>query len=296
MGVISKITRIFSSSSNKKSAGPKVDIQKRFELLGRTGQGSMSKVYRARDHKLGRMVCLKILDKEKTQRFNLRFVGRNKPSEGEICMALRHKNIVQTHEFGQTTAGEQYIVFELIEGVGMNFLIETKSPQLSPHRIDYLLQTTEALEYMHQRGFLHRDVCPRNIMVNQQGVVKLIDFGLSLPYRPEFCRPGNRTGTSSYLAPELIMRLTTDHRVDMFALGVTAYETLTGALPWEKAQSLQTVLAHLNSPGRNPREFAPDLDEPTVHFLTKAIERSPQNRFQTAAEFREALKALPRHN
>ena len=141
MGVISKITRIFSSS-NKKSAGPKVDIQRRFELLGRTGQGSMSKVYRARDHKLGRMVCLKILDKEKTARFNLRFVGRNKPSEGEICMALRHKNIVQTHEFGQTTAGEQYIVFELIEGVGMNFLIETKSPQLSPHRIDYLLQTT----------------------------------------------------------------------------------------------------------------------------------------------------------
>ena len=131
--------------------------------------------------------------------------------------------------------------------------------------------------------------------LNQQGVVKLIDFGLSIPYRPEFCRPGNRTGTSNYLAPELIKRVTTDHRVDLFALGVTAYETLTGSLPWEKAQSLQTVLSHLNATGRNPREFAPDLDDRTTLFLVKAIERNPQLRFQSAAEFRDALKALPEH-
>ena len=296
MSVLSKLKQIFSSNKSKKTKLPKIDIQKRFELLGKTGQGSMSKVYRARDFKLGRIVCLKVLDKEKTNRFEARFIGRNRPPEGAICTSLRHKNIVHAFEYGLTTTGEQYVVFELIEGVGLNFLIETKSPQLANHRIDYLLQTAEGLEYMHQRGFLHRDICPRNIMVDQQGVLKLIDFGLSIPYRPEFCRPGNRTGTSNYLAPELIKRVTTDHRVDLFALGVTAYETFTGNLPWEKAQSLQTVLSHLNMIGRNPRDFVPDLDDRTTEFLIKAIERNPHHRFQSAGEFREALKRLPEHH
>jgi serine/threonine protein kinase len=131
-------------------------------------------------------------------------------------------------------------------------------------------------------------------MVTTDDVVKIIDFGLTIPYRPEFCKPGNRTGTINYLAPELIKRVTTDHRVDLFALGVTAYEMFTGSLPWEKAQSMQTLLSHLNSPGKDPREFNPNLDPALVKFLIKAVEREPARRFQTAAEFREALKALPK--
>jgi serine/threonine protein kinase len=133
-------------------------------------------------------------------------------------------------------------------------------------------------------------------MVTYDDVVKLIDFGLAVPYRPEFCKPGNRTGTINYLAPELIKRVTTDHRVDMFALGVTAYETFTGQLPWEKSQSLQTLLSHLNSPGKDPREFRPDLDDATAKFLSKAVQRDPRDRFQNPAEFREALKALPKQD
>src|SRR5262249_40520037 len=117
--------------------------------------------------------------------------------------------------------------------------------------------------------------------------------GLAVPYTPAFCKPGNRTGTPNYLAPELIKRVTTDHRVDMFALGVTAYEVFTGDLPWERAQSLQTLLSHLNSPGRDPRERHPAIDAATAKFLMKAIERDPRDRFQTPAEFREALKKLP---
>src|SRR4029077_14339148 len=131
--------------------------------------------------------------------------------------------------------------------------------------------------------------CPRNVMVSREGVVKLIDFGLTIPNRPEFCKPGNRSGTTNYLAPELIRRVTTDNRVDLFALGVTAYEVFTFTLPWEKAQSMQTLLSHMNRPGREPREYRPALDPAIVAFLTKAIERDPRDRFQTAAEFREAL-------
>jgi eukaryotic-like serine/threonine-protein kinase len=274
---------------------PIIDVAKRFELIGRTGQGSMSKVWRARDKLAGKVICLKVLDKEKTAKFEARFVGLVKPSEGEVSMQLRHPNIVRTFEHGLTTEGEPYLVLELIEGLGLNFLIETKSPQLEGNRINYLTQISEGVGFMHRNNFLHRDICPRNIMVNQDGVVKLIDLGLTVPYKPEFCRPGNRTGTTNYLAPELIKRQSTDHRVDMFALGVTAYEVFTGDLPWEKAASQQVLLGHVNSAARDPRMFLPDLEAETAAFLTKAVERDPSNRFQTPAEFRDALKALPDH-
>lgn len=277
----------------KKKAVPRIDIGKRFELLGRTGQGSMSKVWRARDKSMGRIVCLKVLDKEKTAKFEARFPGAQKPQEGEICMSLRHKNIVQTFEHGLTTDGEPYLVMELIDGMGFNFLVETRSPQLNGNRVNFLAQMADALDYLHRQGYMHRDICPRNVMVTKDNVVKLIDFGLTIPDRPEFCKPGNRTGTPDYLAPEVIRRTSTDHRVDLFALGVTAYEVYTNTLPWEKAQSMQTLLSHMNSPGKDPREANPDLDEATADFLRKAIERDPRERFQTAAAFRDAIQELP---
>jgi serine/threonine protein kinase len=286
-------------SKTKKGPGaglPRIDVSKRFELLGRTGQGSMSKVWRARDKQLGRTVCLKLLDKAKTANFDARFPGLQKPMEGMICTSLRHKNVVQTYEYGFTTQGEQYLVMELIDGMGLNFLIETRSPQLTGHRVDYLVQMCDGIEYIHGQRYLHRDICPRNVMVTKEGLVKIIDFGLTIPYLPEFCKPGNRTGTPNYLAPELIRRTTTDHRVDLFALGVTAYEVFTANLPWEKAQSLQTLLSHMNSPGKDPRDFVPDLDPRVAKLLIKAINRAPGERFQTAAEFRAALQALPRQD
>jgi serine/threonine protein kinase len=291
VGFFSSLKNLFSSKPRTKL--PRIDLKKRFELLNRTGQGSMSRVWRARDRKAGREVCVKLLDKEKTSRFESRFLGLNKPLEGAICTALRHPNIVQTFEYGLTTAGEYYLVMELIEGVGLNYLVETRHAQLNGNRINYLTQIADAVEYVHGMKFLHRDICPRNVMINREGMVKLIDFGLTIPYTPEFCKPGNRTGTPDYLAPELIRRVTTDHRVDMFALGVTAYEVFTSTLPWEKGQSLQTLLSHVNSPGKHPRDVRPDLDEATVKFLIKGIDRDPRERFQSAGEFREALQKLP---
>ncbi|MEI7686939.1 MAG: serine/threonine-protein kinase [Planctomycetota bacterium] len=290
MGLLDSFKKLFAPASKL----PVINVEKRFELLGRTGQGSMSKVYRARDRNTGRMVCLKLLDAEKTAKFEARFAGLNKPSEGEICTMLKHPNIVKTLEYGMTTAKDPYLVMEFVDGVGLNFLIENKSPKLEGHRVDYMAQLAGGIEALHRLGFLHRDVCPRNVMVTNDGVIKIIDLGLAIPYKPEFCKPGNRTGTTNYLAPELIKRQTTDHRVDMFALGVTAYEVFTGTTPWEKAASLQMLLSHMNSPARDPREIRKDLDAATVKFLTKAVEREPARRFQNPAEFREALRKLPK--
>lgn len=293
MGVLTKFMGIFGG---KKDRTPRIDLKKRFSIEGRLGHGSMSRVFRARDRMTMRQVCIKILDKEKTARFNARFVGLTRPHEGEVCVSLRHRNVVRTYEWGMTKEGELFVVMELIEGFGLNFLIETRHHQLEGNRINFLSQAAEGLAYVHDQGFMHRDICPRNIMVTGDNVVKLIDFGLTIPDRPEFHRPGNRTGTANYMAPELIRRQYTDRRVDLFALGVTAYETFTGGLPWEGTESLQTMFHHVNNPGRDPRELNPDLDDDLAEFLIKAIERNPNDRFQTALEFRDALRALPKQD
>jgi serine/threonine protein kinase len=289
--ILNSLKKLFAGKS--KNSLPVINVEKRFDLLGRTGQGSMSKAWRARDRELGRMVFVKVLDKQKTAKFEARFPGLKRPKEGAICMELQHENVVRTFEHGLTTEGEQYLVMELIEGMGLNFLIETNSPALEGQRISILIQLAEALGFLHKHGYLHRDICPRNVMVTGEGVVKLIDFGLAIPNRPEFCRPGNRTGTPDYLAPELIKRTTTDHRVDMFALGVTAYEVFTGRLPWDKGDSRQTLELHMNVPGKDPREYRKDLDDDVAKFLIKSIERNPADRYQNANQFIEALQELP---
>jgi len=289
VGVLAKLKKLFGSNK-KRSNLPRVDIKKRFGELVPTGQGSMSKVYKTRD--MGRTMCLKVLDKTKTAKFEARFVGLERPIEGAVCAAMKHKNIVQTFEYGLTFQGEQFILFELIDGVGLNYMIENRKLTSDKLKIDLLVQAADGIEYIHKQGYLHRDICPRNMMVTNEGVLKIIDFGLAIPYKPDFCRPGNRTGTPDYMAPELIKRQRTDHRVDMFALGVTAYEVFTNTFPWERSQSIQTLQDHVNLNGRDPRDWRKDLPAPVAEFLIKAIHREPSQRWQNPGEFREAIKAL----
>ena len=284
--------------SGGKNQGKVVNLTKRFDLQGRTGQGSMSKVYRAYDRDLGRVICLKLLDKEKTKKFEARFTmqGLKKPTEGEVCTALNHVNCVRTYDYGTTTDGEPYLAMEWIDGLGLNYLIETNSADLTENRLNYIGQLCDALQYLHDTRYLHRDLCPRNVMVDKGGVVKLIDFGLTIPYTPEFCKPGNRTGTVDYLAPEIIKRMSTDHRVDLFALGVTAYELYTGQMPWEPTPSSEeTLRRRLNTPARQVKDLRPDLNDELAAVLMKAIEKERKERYNSAIQFKEALtKAAPK--
>ncbi len=161
MGLFKKIKAMFVHTAKSRGDAKlqRADVSKRFDLLGRTGQGSMSKVWRARDRTLGRTICLKLLDKEKTAKFEARFPGLTKPKEGAVCMQLRHKNIVQTHEYGITTAGEYYLVMDLIEGMGFNYLLETKNQQARTAAVtSFMVQMADAVEYVHSQGFLHRDI------------------------------------------------------------------------------------------------------------------------------------------
>jgi len=272
----------------------KLDITRRFQLIGRVGQGSMSKVFRAVDGMSGRMVALKILDYEKTKRLESRFLTMKtrKPTEGEVAVSLKHPHIVQTYEHGITTDNEQYLVMEFIEGVGLSYLVEMQNDVMKRNRLRFIIELGEAIEYFHKGNWIHRDICPRNVILDAEYSVKLIDFGLVVPNLPEFQAPGNRTGTADYMAPELIKRNKTDQRIDIYSYGITCYEMYTKRLPWIRTtESIDTILQHINIPPDDIRVHAPDIDDRVADTIMRAIARHPESRWPTMtamlAEFRQ---------
>lgn len=269
----------------------KTDILRRFDLIGRVGQGSMSKVWRARDTFSGRMVALKVLDKVKTQRLEERFAGLNKPTEGEVAVQLQHPHIVHTFEHGLTLEKEQFLVMEFVEGVGLSYLVDVQNEVMQQHRLRFMIQLGSALEYFHHAQWIHRDICPRNVLVNREHQVKLIDFGLVVPNTPDFQKPGNRTGTAHYMAPELIKRRPTDQRIDIFSYAVTCYEMFTRRLPWDyRGESIDTVVQHINVPPKDIRQFVPELDEQVAEAIMKGVERDPERRWQKISHMLKELK------
>lgn len=269
----------------------KIDITKRFDLIGRVGQGSMSKVWRARDTQTGRTVALKVLDKEKTQRFEARFPPElKKPSEGHIAMSLKHPNIVSTYEFGYSLEGEQFLVMEFVEGVGLSYLVDVQNETMQKHRLSYMIQLGEALQYFHTSNWIHRDICPRNIMVSPEQELKLIDFGLAVPNTTPFRAPGNRTGTANYMAPELIKRLKTDQRIDIFSYSVTCYEMFTRKYPWKAGETLEAAVQHINQPATDIRTMVPDIDEGVAEAIMKGLQTRPDDRWQRIEQMIEKFE------
>lgn len=270
----------------------KVDVARRFELQTRTGQGSMSKVWRARDYMSGRVVALKLLDVEKTKRFESRFDPRKfkKPTEGEIAVTLKHPHIVVTLEHGLTTNDEQFLVMEFVEGVGLSYLIDLQNEVMKQQRYRIMIELGEAIRYFHQQNWIHRDICPRNVMLDQDWSVKLIDFGLVVPNTPQFQAPGNRTGTANYMAPELIKRQRTDQRLDVFSYAVTCYEMCAKQLPWKAAETLEAVMQHINTPPAPLQEVAKGIDPMVCQAIMKGLAVHPDDRWQNVGEMLEPIR------
>lgn len=289
--------RFISSLFRPRHKVPKTDISERFQLVRELGHGSMSKVWRANDLKTGKPVALKILDKEKTLRFESRFIDRVKPTEGEIAVQLLHPHIVRTYEYGRTLNDEQFLVMELVEGISLSYLVDMQNEKMKQNRLRFAIEIGDALVYFHRENWIHRDVCPRNVLLDSNYQVKLIDFGLVVPNTRAFQEPGNRTGTADYMAPELIKRQRTDQRIDVYSYAVTCYEMYTGKLPWpQAAASLEAVLRRINQPAEDIRLTAPETDQQVAETIMRGLEASPNNRWQTVAamvdQFREARKRL----
>lgn len=277
MAFLDQITRLFS--------GGKLNVKSRFELLREAISGTMSQFYMARDRENDRIVGLKILDREKTEQFMARFVGLKKPSEGEIAVLFDHPLIVKTYEHGLTTSGEQYLVMEFIDGPGMNSVLIARDGALEKHRVHFIRQLAEALAVVHERGYLHRDVCPRNLLLTaDKKDLKLTDFGLSVPATKEFMQPGNRTGTPNYMAPELVRRKQTDHRIDVFSFGVTAYEICSFELPWQRGVDGMAAMGH-DRPPADIRTYCPNMDDRLARAIHACIEPNADKRCRSMTDF-----------
>ena len=275
---------MFDKLFSKKKSHDRTDVSKRFNLIGRVGQGSMSKVWKATDLQTGRLVALKVLDKEKTTKFEARFQGLQKPTEGEVAMSLNHPNIVKTYEFGWTLEDEMFLVMEFVEGVGLALLVDLQNEEMKRYRLRYMIQIGEALNHFHQQNWIHRDICPRNVMISDEKTAKMIDFGLVVPNTPPFCKPGNRTGTACYMAPELIKRQTTDQRLDIFSFAVTCFEMYTKRYPWDSALTIDAVLQHINKPPVALSTLIPTIDKQVEAAIMKGLAANPDDRWQTVSE------------
>lgn len=273
------------------SKAAKVDIGSRFQLVNRVGQGSMSKVWRAVDLRTSKTVALKLLDIEKTLRLESRFLKMKmrKPTEGEVAYTLKHPHIVQTFDYGITTNNEQFIVMEYVDGMSLSYLVDVQNDVMKKNCLRFIVQLGEALEYFHEQNWIHRDICPRNVVVDQHLSVKLIDFGLVVPNTPEYQAPGNRTGTAMYMAPELVKRQKTDQRIDIFAYAVTCFEMLAKELPWAGGESLETVVQRINLPPKDLKKLVPGIDPIVAKAIMRGLAREPADRWQTMSKMLEPL-------
>lgn len=271
----------------------KVDIERRYEILRAAVSGTMSDFHMARDRKTGDIVGLKILDKKKTEQLEARFKGLDKPSEGEISMSMVHPRIVVTHSFGMTTKGEQFIVMEFLDGPGLNSCIIGRNPILDGNRLALMTQAAEALDAVHQAGYIHRDVCPRNFVCAKDGKsLKLIDFGLTVPATPPFQQPGNRTGTPNYMAPEVVRRRATDQRLDIFAFGASMYEMFAFELPWVRGSDGLAAMTHGASEPPPLSQYYPKIRPELEAIIMKCIQAEPADRHASMDSVLQQLRRI----
>lgn len=272
----------------------KLDLSTKYELDRHSFSGTMSKFRVAREIKTGQLFGIKLLDSEKRAYFEQRFKGLNKPEEGAIAIQMDHPCIVTTYEYGTTTKNEHYILMEYVCGPGLNTLINDKNPGLIPHRMSLLNQMVQSIDAVHEKGFIHRDICPRNfISYDDFKKLKLIDFGLSVPDLPEFRTPGNRTGTPQYMAPEVVRRRATDKRLDLFSLGVTMYKLLCYEHPWDATDtSGLAALHHDQRPANDIMIHRPDLNPALARIVMKCVDAKPDNRPKDAKAILRAMADL----
>lgn len=280
MGLVDKFKSLFKSD--------KLDVEARFDLLrDEAVSGTMSSFYRARERDTGRIVGLKICNKEQLEKFESRFKGLNKPTEGEIAVKLKHPNIVETFEHGQTTEGLRYLIMEYLDGPGLHSIVHNRDNILEGRRTPLIRQMAQALDCVHRGEFIHRDVCPRNFICTPDATsLKLIDFGLTVPATEEFMRPGNRTGTPIYHAPEISRRRQTDQRVDLFALGITAYQLCTFETPWPISdQPAMSALAYDTRPPTDIFDYKPTLNKTLGAAIMQCIRPNPNDRPKDVSDF-----------
>ena len=269
----------------------KVDLWRRFERMRESTSGTMSTFYKVRDLKTGEILGLKVVDAAKAAPVEGRYKSLGKPTEGEIGRQISGPNIVQIKEWGTATTGDPFIVQEFVDGTLLHTLIAAKKQFTPAERIDLVRQAATAIAAVHDAGFVHRDICPRNYILRPDGRLVLIDFGLTVPDKPAFLQPGNRVGTPNYMAPEVVRRRQADKRLDIFSFGITAYEICTGRSPWPKGSTGKAAMAH-DTPPNDIRDGWPEIPPPLATAIMACLAADPERRPDSMARFLGAIATV----
>lgn len=272
-----------------------LDVEARFERMRSAVSGTMSNFITARDRQYNRVVGLKLCDAEKVTTFEARFKGLKKPSEGAIAVQFQHPNVVETYEYGMTKQNQPYLVMEYVDGPGLLSLIQNRNDeQLAGKRLSLIRQMAEGMKYVHEKGFIHRDICPRNFICSTDlATIKLIDFGLTVPALAPYMQPGNRTGTPLYMAPEIVRRRHTDQRVDVYAFGISVYTLFAFEFPWPvNDTSGKAALQHDTHPPAPILDFCPDMHPVLAAAIMRCIAPNMQDRMPSMEAFLRQIKGV----
>lgn len=273
-----------------------IDVSKRFLIESDvSSQGSMSRVYKALDVETGKTVCLKVQDRERNEAALARASRHEeRPPEGAIAVQIRHPHVVRTFEYGTTSRGEEYLVMEYLNGVSFEQIHQERLGRTA-QRLEWIAQAAEGLAAVHQAGFIHHDVNPRNFLVerNNQHHAKVIDFGLAVPNTPAFRKPGNRTGALPYMAPELLRREPIDEGIDVFSFGAVAFHLLAGKPPFDTPISPNALLQRFRLPPSDPQVLNPKLSDEVRDALLKLVAVDKRERWPSLATLPEHLRSIP---
>lgn len=260
-------------------------VQGRYEIVGKIGTGGMADVYKARDHKLNRFVAVKVLKTE--FRGDKAFITKFR-AEAQAAAGLAHPNIVNIYDVGEDR-GISFIVMELVEGITLKEYIAKKGRLAVREATSIAIAVSQGLEAAHNSGIIHRDVKPQNIIISTDGKVKVTDFGIARATTNNTISTAVM-GSVHYSSPEQARGGYSDAKSDIYSLGITMYEMLTGQVPFDGDTTVAIAIKHLQEEMKSPEVFVPNLPKSTVQIIYKCTQKSPDRRYATMAELIYDLK------
>ncbi len=260
-------------------------IGDRYEILEKIGTGGMSDVYKAKCHKLNRFVAVKVLKSEFSE--NANFVSKFKV-EAQAAAGLMHPNIVNVYDVGEEN-GINYIVMELVEGITLKKYIEKKARLSVKEAVTIAIQIGMGIEAAHNNKIIHRDIKPQNVIISKEGKVKVTDFGIAKAATSNTIT-SNVMGSVHYTSPEQARGGYSDEKSDIYSLGITLFEMLTGRVPFNGDTTVAIAIKQIQEEMPSPREFVDDIPVSVEQIVLKCTQKSPDKRYQTMGALIEDLK------
>jgi serine/threonine-protein kinase len=265
---------------------PETVIDQRYSILERIGSGGMADVYAAQDLQLGRKVALKLLYRRFAE--DEEFVERFK-REASAAAGLQHPNVVGVYDRGEWD-GTYYIAMEYLEGRSLKQIVQEEGPLSPEWAIEVVVQILRAARFAHQRGIIHRDIKPHNVIVDDEGRVKVTDFGIARAGASDMTETGSIMGTAQYLSPEQAQGHSVSAASDLYAIGIVLYECLSARVPFEGDSPVTIALKQVSEMPVPPSVYNPGVPPELDAIVLHALEKEPLHRFADADEFVEALE------